>query len=174
MKPLILCIMLVYSGLLLQAQADREKIYESLDNLIEGYWESEPQALGKGNTFHQRLEFNWDLNGQILEVITKRPVKVTEDSVHWEVRNKGIRAWNPNLEQVRFWEFDIEGGLTEGMVQIDGKSIYYDYQYKVNNDEFAFRDSWIWVDENTYRFEINIYQEGDWKNLLSTMVRRVF
>ncbi|MEO1438676.1 MAG: hypothetical protein AAFV80_24255, partial [Bacteroidota bacterium] len=66
----------------------------------------------------------------------------------------------------------VEGGVTEGMVQIDGNSIYYDYQYKINNDEFAFRDSWIWVDENTYRYEISIYKEGDWNNLLSTQMSR--
>ena len=102
MKHWIFCMLLTGLSQALLAQEQKEKVYESLDNLIEGYWENEPKELGKGNTFHQRFEFNWSLNGQIMEVITKRLVKVTEDSMHWETRNHGIRAWHTNLEQVRF------------------------------------------------------------------------
>ena len=60
---------------------------------------------------------------------------------------------------MRFWEFDVFGGVTEGTVEFEDKDIVYTYKY----GESIVTDYWQYVDENTYNFTVGSRENGEWK-----------
>ena len=50
------------------------------------------------------------------------------------------------------------GGLTEGFVKVEGKNLFYQYEY----GGMTITDGWEYVDENTYDYKVGQYKEGEW------------
>ena len=80
-------------------------------------------------------------------------------------RNHGVRQFDEETNTIKFWEFDVFGGLTKGTVFAEGKNILY--QYKYGNSVVT--DMWEYVDDATYNFKVGNYENGKWKQVyLST------
>lgn len=137
------------------------------DNLIDKTW----KAVGKwgdGSKFVQEIEMKYSLDSTIVEVNSIG--FVDEEQTKLGLRNRGIRQLNKELNKVKFWEFDVFGGLTEGIVLSEGKNILYQYEYGGS----SVTDMWEYVDDSTYNFKVGDYKDGEWKQLyLSTQFKEV-
>ncbi len=83
-------------------------------------------------------------------------------------RNHGIRQYDEKSNVIRFWEFDVFGGVTKGIVFSEGKNIVYQYEY----GGVSITDMWEYVDDSTYNFKVGNYKDGVWIQIyLSTQFK---
>ncbi len=135
------------------------------NNLIGKKWEAEGN-WGDGSKFKQEITFSYDLNNTI--VIVQSNGYTNQEQTQYGARNHGIRKFDTKTNTLKFWEFDVFGGLTEGEIKIDGKNIIYQYQY----GKSVVTDMWEYVDDNTYNFKVGNYNNGIWKQVyLSTQFK---
>ncbi len=127
-------------------------------NLTDKVWQAEGN-WGDGNKFKQEIIFTFDLDSTI--VIAKSKGFTNKEQTQYGSRNHGIRKYDTITKTIHFWEFDVFGGVTEGIVKVDGKNIIYQYQY----GESLVTDMWEYVDEATYNFKIGSYVDGKWKQV---------
>ncbi|GAA4277085.1 hypothetical protein [Aquimarina mytili] len=135
------------------AQESKLSIFKSLANTVwkaEGKW-------GDGSTFKQEIAFEFDLDSTI--VIAKSKGFINKEQTKYGNRNHGIRKYDAVSNTIKFWEFDVFGGLTTGVVEVVGKNILYQYQY----GESVVTDMWEYVDDTTYNFKVGNYIDGNWK-----------
>lgn len=138
----------------------------AFDNLVGDSWISEGLQLGgfEGKTVH---EITWGLNEKIVKVKTFTTDPETRIVV---LRNEGIRAFNSSSNKLEFYEFDKLGGISVGIIKIDGKNIHFEYSY----EGLALRDSWIYKSKNEYLFIVGIWGNGEWdKKFYETSFKRV-
>ncbi|WP_299431897.1 hypothetical protein [uncultured Aquimarina sp.] len=127
-------------------------------NLIGKEWKAEG-TWGDGTIFKQETIFMYDLNNSLVIVKSKGFTNKKQTQYGW--RNHGIRKFDAETKTIKFWEFDIFGGVTEGTVKVDGKNIMYQYQY----GESLVTDMWEYVDDHTYNLKIGDYADGTWKQI---------
>ncbi|HAP62253.1 MAG TPA: hypothetical protein DCR93_23055, partial [Cytophagales bacterium] len=139
---------------------------QSLANLTEGTWEVDT-TFANGERFHQRKNFISALNGHALTTQTKGTVDM--ETQEFGLRNEGMIVYRAADDTIVFMEADVFGGVTEGTVTIEGKDIYFDYPYQGGK----FRDAWIWVNRDEYRYEIRAWQDGEYSQvyLAAPMIR---
>lgn len=132
------------------------------DNLVSKTWKAEG-TWGDGSAFKQELTMNYVMDSTLVVV---NSIGFTDrEQTRMGLRNHGIRQFHPETNRIKFWEFDVFGGLTEGTVVADGKNIIYQYQY----GNSLVTDMWEYVDDATYNFKVGSYENGEWKQLyLST------
>ena len=83
-------------------------------------------------------------------------------------RNHGVRKYDKTKDEILFWEFDVFGGTTNGVVKSINKNILYQYDYGGT----MVTEIWEYVNENTYNFQVGKYNEGKWEQLyLSTQFK---
>ncbi|SNY99713.1 Catechol 2,3-dioxygenase [Flagellimonas pacifica] len=126
------------------------------ENLIGKTWCAEG-AWGNGAKFKQEIQFEYSLNSTLVLVHSKG--FTNQEQTSYGPRNHGIRKFDKETNTIKFWEFDVFGGVTKGEVRTDGKDIIYTYGY----GESVVTDYWEYVDENTYNFTVGSYEEGQWK-----------
>ena len=126
--------------------------------LMGKVWKAEGK-WGDGSAFKQEIEFSYDLNKTL--VIAKSKGFINKEQTEYGPRNHGIRKYNSEDKTIKFWEFDVFGGVTTGEIKIEGKNILYVYQY----GESLVTDMWEYVDKNTYNFRVGSYQDGTWKQV---------
>lgn len=137
------------------------------DNLIGKTWKAEG-SWGDGSKFSQETEFNYSLDRTI--VVVKSTGFIDKEQTELGSRNHGIRQYDKETQSIKFWEFDIFGGLTKGKVFTVGKNIFYQYTYGTS----IVTDMWEYVDESTYNFKVGDYENGEWKQVyLSTQFREI-
>ena len=120
---------------------------DSFSNLIDGKWLTEGE-WANGAKFKQEIDFEWGLNRKIVKVKTYGTVD--PKTGEYGLRNEGIRAWNTKDSVIQFWEFDIFGGVTKGICYFKDKNLHYEYEYHGER----LKESWLFVDENTYQYQI--------------------
>ena len=74
------------------------------------------------------------------------------------VSGTSARQYDREAEVIRFWEFDVFGGVTEGIVRTDGQDIWYEYEY----GESRLTDVWELKDETTYKYTIGEHDGETW------------
>jgi len=132
------------------------------DNLVEKTWKAEGN-WGDGSKFVQEIKFEYSLDSTL--VITNAIGFVDKEQTKLGKRNHGIRQFDKESNSIKFWEFDVFGGLTEGVVFSKDKNIIYEYEYGGSN----VTDMWEYVNDSTYNFKVGNYKDGVWKQLyLST------
>ncbi|MFQ5650879.1 MAG: hypothetical protein ACE5IY_13135 [bacterium] len=171
-KPIILGIILTFtlcsaaSGQL-RAQTARLQAFAPL---VGGRW----QAAGEwsnGTKFEQEIAFKWALNETI--VIAESFGVINPKTGERGHRSHGVRAWNAVTNKLWFWEFDVFGGVTEGEVEIDGANITLIYEYGDGDKRVRLRDRWQRVDDQTYDFAVEQFENRKWgRMLLATQFRR--
>ncbi|MEP5610999.1 MAG: hypothetical protein ABJP45_02055 [Cyclobacteriaceae bacterium] len=136
------------------------------ENLVGSKWE----VVGKwsnGEDFRQEYLFEWGLGKKLIKVQTFGTTNMLTGE--YGLRNEGIRFWKENEEIIKFYEFDIFGGVTGGDCTIDGNNIIYDYKY----EGLTFRDSWIFKDKDTYQYVVENLENGKRKELyLDSTIKR--
>jgi hypothetical protein len=137
------------------------------ENLIGGTWTIKAD-LEDGEVFHQKHQYEWSLDKRIVKVKTRGTID--EDTKEFGLRDEGIRAYNPKDSTIRFWEFDVFGGVTEGLVLIDNDNFEYIYNYSGH----TLRHKWIYVDSDTYEFIILSEKDGKMTELLRSAFTRSF
>lgn len=129
----------------------REASYALFSNLV-GTWETKGNWKN-GSPYHQQMVVAKELTGNIFTAKTRDFV----DSKQFDDagRNFGVRAWDKQEKKMKFWEFDVFGGITKGEIIFDGNNIYFVYDYPdKNGNARKMADAWVHVDKNTYQFTI--------------------
>ena len=139
----------------IQTKEDAFSIYS---NLLGGRWEAKG-TWEKGQEFHQEIEVSLELTKTIFTVKTfEYNLSAQFDNFQ---RNYGIRAWDKQEKQMKFWEFDVFGGIISGEVLFNGNDIYHVYQYPNGQGKtLSLADAWIYVDKDTYTFRVCEFVDG--------------
>ncbi|RUT73466.1 hypothetical protein [Ancylomarina longa] len=145
---ILLC--LLFSGLL---SAQQQSPLEAFDRFVQGKWLTEGK-WSNGNPFKQEVQFSWNLNHKLVEVKTYGTIN--RKTNEYGLRNKGMRAWNMKDSVIQFWEFDVFGGITSGVCYFKDKNLIYEYNYH----QEQLRESWIFEDEDTYKYQIANLKNG--------------
>ncbi|WP_420601433.1 VOC family protein [Flagellimonas sp.] len=128
------------------------------ENLMEKTWFAEGD-WGNNTKFKQEIEFEYDLGGTL--IISNAKGFTNQEQTSYGPRNHGIRKFDKESNTIKFWEFDVFGGVTEGTVKANGKDIIYTYAY----GESVVTDYWEFVDDNTYNLTVGSYADGEWKQV---------
>ncbi|MEO9511558.1 MAG: VOC family protein [Flavobacteriaceae bacterium] len=150
-KYLLLLVLPLFAHV--NAQQDHLALFK---NLVGKKWIAEG-AWGDGTKFKQEIEFEYRLNGTLVFANSKG--FTNKEQTAYGPRNHGIRKFDADTNTIKFWEFDVFGGVTEGTVQSNGKNIIYTYAY----GESVLTDYWEYVDDNTYNFTVGAYENGIWQ-----------
>ncbi len=81
-----------------------------------------------GQQFKQETSLEFILDEQLL--ISRSKGFINQDQTEYGSRNFGIRYLDTLTQTIRIYEFDVFGGLTEGIAYGIGKDIYFQYTYK--------------------------------------------
>ncbi|AXT51256.1 hypothetical protein D1818_10610 [Aquimarina sp. BL5] len=127
-------------------------------NLIGKKWKAEGK-WGDGTVFKQETIFKFDLDNTLVITRSKGFVDPKQTKYGW--RNHGIRKFDKETKTIKFWEFDIFGGVTEGAITVDGKNLIYQYQY----GKSIVTDMWEYVNDHTYNFKVGEYVDSKWKQV---------
>ena len=137
------------------------------DALVAKTWKAEGN-WGDGSKFIQEITMNYSLDSTI--VIVNSIGFTDKEQTTLGARNHGVRQFDKESKSIKFWEFDVFGGLTEGVVFTEGKNILYQYEY----GDSHVTEMWEYVDASTYHFKVGNYEDGIWKQTyLSTQFREV-
>ncbi len=112
---------------------------------------------GDGTKFVQEITFTYSLDSTL--VITESKGYTNNEQTQYGHRNHGIRKFDSETNAIKFWEFDVFGGVTSGKVVQEGKNSYSQYQY----GESVITDFWEFYDPNTYNFTVGSFENGEWK-----------
>lgn len=151
MKKIVLIYLL--TSIAIQAQEKPLDIFKPLENYVwkaEGVWSD-------GSQFKQEISFKFSLNSQLVNVQTLG--YVNKEQTEFGLRNQGIRQYDQKLEKIRFWEFDVFGGLTKGTVEAVGDNLIYTYDYGGT----TVTEMWIYKNERTYDYIVGIIEDGKWQ-----------
>ncbi|WP_299118005.1 hypothetical protein [uncultured Winogradskyella sp.] len=163
MKNYILIFILLVS---IGAYAQKSNL-SIFDNLVEKTWKANGN-WGDGSKFYQEINFEYSLDNSI--VIAKSIGYIDKEQTKLGLRNHGIRMYDKVTKSLKFWEFDVFGGLTKGTVFSKGKNIIYQYTYGTS----TVTDMWEYVNDSTYNFKVGNYVNGEWEQLyLSTQFKEV-
>ena len=144
----ILCLPLV-------VMSQENRLY-GFDNLVDKIWIADGK-WSNGSKFKQEVTYSYDLNKTI--VIANSKGFTNQAQTEYGNRNHGVRQYNAKEDKVEFWEFDVFGGVTKGTVEFKDKTIFYHYKY----GESMVTDCWKYVDDNTYKFTVGSYKDGEWE-----------
>lgn len=150
----------------------KEEMYKIYSNFVGGKWVTQGKWKG-GADFHQEVTVQMELTRNIFTVKTRDYIdsKKFEDAV----RNYGIRAWDQKEEKMKFWEFDVFGGIITGEVVVEGNNVYLVYEYPdKSGGTKLLADVWIYVDKNTYIYKVCDFADGKpGKEYLSSTYKRI-
>lgn len=153
---LIACSLFFFWG---QTQENHLDFFEPL---MGRTWKAEG-TWGDGSPFKQEIVFSYALGNTLVNVESKG--YTDQERTQFGPRNHGVRKYDPDSKTIKFWEFDVFGGVTTGTVVAEGKNLRYAYAY----GESTVTDLWEYVNDNAYNFKVGDYQNGEWKQVyLST------
>lgn len=154
MKPTLLIITLLISGFSFSQKQD----LSIFKNLVNKTWKAGGE-WSDGNSFYQEITFMYSKDSSI--IISKTIGFLNKDKTEKGQRNLGTRTIDQKTDEIKFSEYDIFGGLTEGSIKVKGNDIIYEYQY----GKMLVTDLWEYVDDNTYNFKVGDYKKGTWKEV---------
>ncbi|MDG1476767.1 MAG: hypothetical protein P8Q14_06450 [Vicingaceae bacterium] len=154
MKNILLITTLFISSITFSQTQD----ISAFKNLVNKKWKAEGK-WGDGNSFYQEITFEYSKDSSI--ITTKTIGFLNKEKTELGQRNLGIRQIDEKTGAIKFSEYDIFGGLTEGKVTVKDKNILYEYQY----GKVAVTDLWEYVDDNTYNFKVGDLKKGVWKDV---------
>jgi len=129
------------------------------DNLIGKTWKADGN-WNNGSEFKQEKTFEYSLNSTI--VIVNTIGFIDQERTKLGKRNYGIRQYDKKSGTIKFWEFDVFGGLTTGIVFTKGRNLFYQYEYAGSQ----ITNMWEFVNDTTYNFKVGIWKNETWEKLL--------
>ena len=167
---IIFTLSLILLGLQCHAQSPKEEAYRVLGELVGGVWTYEGK-WSSGESFKQEIKFYWGLDQHIIKLQTYGVIN--QDTKAYGLRNEGIRAWDASLGKMKFIEFDVFGGVTEGYCVFEADQFHYEYQYEVEGQMHTFRDTWRKIDNDSYEFSVKMKIEEGWKTYTTNVYKRI-
>ncbi len=147
---LCFCTLFWASQLVAQGQLKNFEPFIGKTWVASGQW-------GDGSKFKQEITFSYDLDSTL--VLTKSKGFTNKEQTTYGDRNHGIRKFDAETNTLKFWEFDVFGGVTQGEVVFQGKNLYYRYDYEGT----TVTDAWLYADAKTYNFKVGKYTDGVWE-----------
>ena len=167
---LILSVVIILASLMpSNAQTSREKGFAVLGELVGGTWIYEG-IWPNGEAFKQEIKYRWGLNKQMLKVQTYGVID--NETKAYGLRNEGIRVWDKVLEKMKFYEFDVFGGITEGYCIFEETQFHYEYNYMMVGKLEVFRDTWKIINKDTYQFTVSMRVGDEWRVYTTNEYRR--
>ena len=162
-RAIIAVLTITFTGINGLAQQDPLSIFDPL----VGYTWSAEGKWGNGSPFKQEILIETDLDKKI--VISRSRGYTNQAQTVYGDRNFGIRQFDSISGKLKFWEFDVFGGLTVGEVIKKNKNILYQYDYGSS----SITDMWEYVNDSTYNFIVGSFKNGQWEQqYLSTQFTR--
>jgi len=127
----------------------------AFSNLVGGVWVFEGRQLA-GHEGRTEYHFESGLDGEIVKL---KLYSTDPKTLEFGLRNEGIRAWNAADSLVHFYEFDKYGNISTGIVTSNKNDIHYDYEYQGT----MLRDSWEYIDTDTYMLTVGIWDSVEWR-----------
>ena len=151
--------LLLPTNLIHQADSlDLAALQAAFSPLVDKTWRAEGRWQD-GTAFRQEVHFSWGLEQQAVVAQTHGFVDAKQEE--WGQRNQGIRYLDRESGELHFSEFDVFGGNTSGTLELNGKNIYYHYNYEGT----MLTDAWEAVDEHTYNFTVGTKNAaGSWEH----------
>ena len=115
----------------------------------EGNW-------GDGSKFKQEIELSFSLQGNLVEVESMG--FTNSEQTEFGMRNHGVRQFDKESGAIRFWEFDVFGGVTKGTVKGEDRNLVYVYEY----GGATVTEMWIYKDPKTYTYIVGMHENGKW------------
>ncbi|MFD2098803.1 VOC family protein [Flagellimonas iocasae] len=148
----ILTISLLLAGFFnLQAQ-NNLSVFEPL---LGKTWKAEG-TWGDGSKFKQETIFKYSLDSTL--ILAESKGFTNQEQTKYGPRNHGIRKFDAESNSLKFWEFDVFGGVTTGTISTKEKDIIYTYEYGGS----TITDYWKYVNANTYSYTVGSYENGTW------------
>ena len=144
-----------------QDDHNKEAIMNAISALIGGKWVVEGK-WPNGGAFKQEQIYEWGLNKSIIKVKTLGSI---DEKGTFGLRNEGIRAWDSKANVMKMWEFDVFGGITVGIADVEGNSHYFEYDYADSGKTRKFRDLWTKVGPDLYDYKVGIFEDGKWQSV---------
>ena len=151
-------------------QSTKAEAFKTLGLLVGGTWTYEGK-WENGEPFKQEIKYSWGLDEKILKVQTYGIVD--NETKAYGLRNEGIRAWDKESEKMKFYEFDVFGGTTEGYCIFEESQFHYEYYYEVMGKQELFRDTWKYINQDTYQFTVSMKLGSEWKIYTNNEYKRV-
>lgn len=129
------------------------------DNLMGKTWKADGN-WNNGSVFKQEKTFEYSLDSTI--VIVNTIGFIDQKGKRLGKRNFGIRQYDKKSDSIKFWEFDVFGGLTTGIVYAKGKNLFYQYEYGGS----PITNMWEYVNDTTYNFKVGIWKNETWEQLM--------
>lgn len=141
------------------------------ENLIGGTWKIDTE-WGDGTAFKQEITYTWSLSGKIIS--SKTIGNISKTGYEQGLRNEGVRVWSSADSTLKFWEFDVFGGVTQGKVLVKGKNHYYQYEYETGDGVMTLTDGWEFVSNDEYTYSVGVFKDGKWsqKYLSGSITRK--
>lgn len=150
----ILLIIFFFSSLLYYTHAQDEP-WMPLSSLVGKSWVAEGK-WADGSSFKQEKSFSYHL-GEAL--ITSESLGYTDtEQTTFGPRNHGVYSWDTTEKIIRFMEYDILGGKTEGRVISHEEGIFFQYRY----GGVTLTDAWVYENDSTYEFIVGTFENGVW------------
>jgi len=152
--------LLFFAGFLflsfVQPQA-KDSIFEAYAPLMNHTWKIESKWTN-GLLFKQEKTFSWSLDHTIIEVKTMGNVAKERGKFEFGHRNQGTRAWDSQTNSMRFFEFDVFGGVTTGTVTVEHQDLVYTYEY----GGVTLTEIWSPKSATQYHYTIGERSQGEW------------
>lgn len=146
----LLCPFLLLSVLAI-AQDNDENWIDHLKPLIGHTWVVNTQ-WANGQSFHQEVQYEPVLNNTIIKMHTWG--SINQQTGEFGLRNEGIIARDAKSGKVRFWQFDIFGGITEGTFISKKDKIIFKYGYEIKGKPVKMRDVWERQNDHTWKYSV--------------------
>ena len=157
LTPKVLWLLLIIS-IVSPSGFSQETELSIFDNLVDKTWKASGN-WESGAKFEQEISMDYSLDGKIVIVNTKGFIDPNQTVMG--LRNHGIRMYDRNSGKIKFWEFDIFGGVTEGIVFAREKNIFYQYLYA----DTMLTEMWEYVNDSSYNLQIGVYQNETWAKI---------
>lgn len=164
MKLVASLLILCTSSMTISAQSNPLEAFAQLNGTS---WRAEG-AWSNGQKFKQEATFEMVLADKTVKVTSKG--FTNQEQTEYGIRNIGYRQYDAPTGVIRFWEFDVFGGVTEGEVMINDRDIWYKYQY----GESVVTDAWEYIDDFTFKYTVGEHNSQKWTAVyLETEFRKV-
>ncbi|MCT4579829.1 MAG: hypothetical protein N4A35_00300 [Flavobacteriales bacterium] len=134
--------------------------------LVNHTWHAEGK-WNNGSQFKQEITFDFSLKDKLVKVQTLGYTNAQQ--TEYGLRNEGIRQYDPKSKEIKFWEYDVFGGITEGVVIAQEKDLIYKYTYGGT----SVTEMWVYKNEFSYNYIVGIYTDDKWQQkFLETEFKR--
>ena len=154
----LLSTVVALGGLDLSAQSDSKEPQplQSFAPLVGEEWSgSVESATGTTSTAHVRYELG--VNQKLIKIQF-----IMESDGQRMLINEAVIAWHPVKQSLFYTAVAVNGGVSEGTVEVDGSTTTLRYEEFVGEQVLQFRQITTVLDETHYSWQLFMKQGNEW------------